>query len=189
MHIVLRCIILFLCENPQYNQGTFALTTSKECYKKYPNELIEHNRSGYIHSLHCSKWADEQYQELCQESSKLKRLRKYHNEVYGKYLEWFAEMEIDEPKSPPFFYEDNTFEIVEKDGNTYTLTANQAEVIKIMYQSYIQGDKYVRFVDIIDNSGLNIQAQKMSAVFDNNEEAYKALFSYDTRLQKYYLKD
>ena len=95
-------------------------------------------------------------------------MRKYHNEVCGKYLEWFGENKIDEPKSPPFLYEDDTLEIVEKDGNRYTLTTNQAAVIKVMYQSYIQGEKYIRFIDIIDNSDLIIQAQKMSAVFDIN---------------------
>ena len=157
--------------------------------KKYPYELIERNSFQYIESLHCSKWADKQYQELQEESSKLERLRKYHNEVCGKYLEWFGENKIDEPKSPPFLYEDDTFEIVEKDGNRYTLTTNQAAVIKVMYQSYIQGEKYIRFIDIIDNSDLIIQAQKMSAVFDNNEDAQKALISYDNHLRKYYLKD
>ena len=58
-----------------------------------------------------------------------------------------------------------------------------------MYQSYIQGEKYIRFSEIIDNSNLIIEATKMSAVFDNNEEAKEALISYDNRLQKYFLKD
>ena len=157
--------------------------------EKYPYELIEQNSFQYIDSLQCSKWADKFYNLHNQESTKLKRLRKYHNEVCGKYLEWFGHREIKEPKSPPFFYEDNKFEIVAKDGKTYTLTTNQAAVVKVMYQSYIQGEKYIRFSEIIDNSNLIIEATKMSAVFDNNEEAKEALISYDNRLQKYFLKD
>jgi len=158
-------------------------------YINYPNRLIEQNNLQYIESLQCSKWADKYYKILNQESSKLKRLRKYHNEVCGKYLEWFGQNGLAEPKTPPFFYLDNNFETVQKNMNRYTLTTNQSAVIRVMYQAYIEGDIYLSFNDIINRIELIIEATRMSAVFDNNEEAKNALISYDNRLQKYFLKD
>lgn len=160
--------------------------------KNYPHELIERNTFQYVESHQCSKWADREYKIHNQESSKLRRLRKYHNEICGKYLEWFGQEGLEDPKSPPFYCMDDDFRIVEKDEKTYTLTFNQAAVIKVMYESYIKGYRYLVFNEIIDSiydEGIHIEATKMSAVFDNNEEAFKALFSYDNRLQKYYLKD
>ena len=104
------------------------------------------------------------------------------------FHEWFFHRNIDLSivAGCPLKQLNNDFTVISHGGEEFSLSSQQAKVIKYLFNKYMQGDKYQSFTEIAE--ALDIQSDKMSDVFKSKASLRSRLIAYDKISRKYSLK-
>ena len=129
-----------------YKEGSYSRTDDGRV--NCVNELIQYdgdNAEEYIISLNNNTFGrllnDEQlilgYLEENPDSPKYKQQKKYISDIKSYFRYWYNQKGIKPPEKG--FYHSGDFRTLRQDGIEYYPTANQAEIIKLLYNAYLYG--------------------------------------------------